>query len=184
LELLYLQPEIPEVLEVPENLGKPGKTTLIAYTYLTVRNAQGRSVATDVEVFVKDAYVSKPLTDVPSRHFGLGDLALKWSNTQPKTTRASVPPGAERRLDFLRVENGRDAQGRLPLIVYVLPEPVHERHHVRGATVIFELLLTASNADAKGYTVQVNFDGTFPAESVTDAHQLWQHLTIVRPQPK
>jgi hypothetical protein len=104
-------------------------------------------------------------------------MALKWSNSAD-LTRATVAPGATRRLDFLRAENGGAPQGQLPLIVEVRPEPANDRHHLAPAEVRFEVLLTASNADATQYTIMVTWDGRFPQ----DPSVLWTHLKIAPPQ--
>jgi len=43
------------------------------------------------------------------------------------------------------------------------------------------LVVTASNADAKRYTVVVDFDGHFDADFTSDAGRIWDHVTIVPP---
>jgi len=183
LTLSFISPAHPDVLPVPEHAPGDGRTTLIAYVYLSVTNARRRVAATDVEVLLKEVeIVDQPRDGAAPAPFGLGDMALKWSNS-PDATRAVVPPGATRRLDFLRIENGRGTKGKLPAIVETRPEPSNERHHLPPAKVRFELMVTASNSDAKQYTVMVDWDGSFPTDDPTRAGVLWKHLSVGRPQP-
>jgi hypothetical protein len=184
LRLTYVQREYPDVLPVPEHTGLKHKTQVIAYNHLTVTNTKRLAgAAVDVEVFLKEVEVVEPFPGQKKQRFGLGDMALKWSNSSPESTRSSVAPRASRRVDFLRVEDGLDQQGNLPLVVDVRPEPHNQLNHVRGARLRFEVLVTASNADAAQYTVIVDWDGRFAPGSLDDVNELYDHLGIGSPQP-
>jgi len=184
LSLTFEQLDPPDALEVPENRGTE-KTTLIVYIHLLVSNRKGRHAAQDVEVIVTNVreMSARDGQSAVRGRITLGDQSLRWSNSsqEAKRTYTSIPAGVTRRVDFVRVENGLDEQGRLPLVLDVWPQPVNQRTHLRSASLAIELAVTASNADARRYTVVVHFDGHFDAGYAQHAGRIWDHLRVVPP---
>jgi hypothetical protein len=115
----------------------------------------------------------------------LGDQLLRWSNSGAENTRTriSIPAGVSRRLDFVRVENGLAPPGQLPLVLDVWPQPANRQTWLSSGRLRVELVVTASNADAKRYTVMVGFDGKLPATDAATAGTIWDHLRIVPRAP-
>jgi hypothetical protein len=106
---------------------KPGRELVVvstpsgdsAWVRCRVSNAPGKDAAEDVEVAIVDVTEIRPREDFgPSQEAPvLAGLALAWSATEAKQTRAHIAPGADRSIDLAAVFKVSTAAGQAPLVI-------------------------------------------------------------------
>jgi hypothetical protein len=154
-----------------------GRTPIdTAYLRLRVRNKEGRNTAEDVEVLVERVRELAPrIGNPPAPPPTLGNWPLPWSLSSPTTTRLSIPPGVERHVDLAHVYRDAAAtRGATPLIHDIRPEPTMGRHHLHFGKTEIRLIVSARNADSRGYEVVVAFDGRWQRPG----DDIWRHLIV------
>jgi hypothetical protein len=161
-----------------------------AWVRLRVISERRRSAAEEAEVMIVAARETGPrqpvqlspgLQAIHTRASSLpipieGQLLI-WSNSEQ--VRLNIPPGIHRHVDLLCVTRGRTDDDRFPrfedgCVIQVKPTPTDLRHHVRASRFYLELAITARNADARRYGVEVSFDGQWG----DDREAIREHLAI------
>lgn len=160
--------------------GQPGSefNTRGAFARLRVANAAGRETADDVEVLVEAVRLTDPGSQPTFEAESLGDLPLPASNSEPTTTRLSIPPGIERHFDLAHVRKREVAEGDRDVILEVFPRPADLRWRVDADRFEVDVVVAASNADARRYTVGVEFDGRWPE----DEAEAFAHFRVGPPK--
>lgn len=162
----------------------PTGTVEAAYVRLKVVTAKRRRAAEGVEVMVLSArgLVARP-GHAPILGFStipIDGMLLRWSNTDPtqSITRLVIPSGIYRHVDLLRVDRAPSGIGTETQIE-VRPEPGNRRHVVDAfAKFELQLAVTAANADARRYRLEIEFDGEW---APNDKFDVWDHLSVSSP---
>ena len=107
--------------------------TPTAYARLRVRNEPGRRTAKQVEALIAQ---------------------MRWFSPDEGRFH-NVPPAVERHVDlvYVRQDNPQD------LLVSVSPLPLDGRHVLPDGRYELDLVLASRNADARRYTIGIDFDG-------------------------
>lgn len=144
-----------------------------AWARLGVRNEPDHDAAREVEVLLERA---RPLDG--GAPVLIAYPAVPWTHVPRPTTRVTIPPGATRALDLATVYFRDDWEKRLNL--QIVAEPGDTRQRVAPGRYELILVVTAHNADAQRYAVQVSWDGEFGGEPKC---QIWEHFTVAAPVP-
>lgn len=151
-----------------------------AYVRLRVTNEKGKDSADDVQVLVTEV---RPQDGSPVTALG---LPLIWTGSLPPVTVAPVHPGHERPIDLLHADWPAPADElgvvdkffeEMPLRIDVHPEPTGEQHLLAAGKYEIHVEVLSRNADAVGYTVAVEWDGTWPGKE-----KIWQSLRVQPPR--
>ncbi len=161
----------------------------VAYVRLRVVAKPRRFAAEGVEVMVSRVRRlsvqsnSSPVSDEAAKIEG---MLLLWSNTETWTktgaetgqTRLNViPPGAQRHVDLLQVRRADTSEGDCPVAIEIRPSPADRRNQIRAGTFEIELAVTAANADARRFRVEVDYDGAWGSAK----YDIWKHLEVTPP---
>jgi hypothetical protein len=142
------------------SLGSGG----IASVRLRVRNKRGKRAAEDVEVLIGHVESERMFEGTL-----LANRALRVSNSDPPTNRVTVPPGVERHFDLFHTYSGesgiREVQGDFNFDVH--PAPTDDTNIIRPHTdpVVITIVVTARNADACWFTINVRRVGSWDIPS-------------------
>jgi hypothetical protein len=143
-----------------------------AYLRLRVLNKRKRMAAEDAEVTITGV---REITTEPGR--GGGDLridgqSLVFSNSVPETTKMTVSPGGVRRVDVAHASLSDRRKYRAEIAVWPRP-PDRGQRSIFGGAVELELTVTARNADAVRYVLELHFSGR-----PVDRANIWEELRI------
>jgi hypothetical protein len=140
-----------------DKTGSVVASTPAPWIRLSVTNQNGKDTATDVELFAAritepDAGAAQPRAHVSFPPFG-------WPHVE--TARMDVPAGVTRLIDIGWYElNPTHSDVKDKLQLRLVPFPTDQRHLLKPGTYDFDLTLSAHNADARYFTMQVTFDPT------------------------
>jgi hypothetical protein len=143
-----------------------------AYLRLRVLNKRKRMAAEDAEVTITALREIAPDPSHGGGNLRIDGQSLAFSNSVPKTTRMTVAPGGERHVDLAHVSLAEHRVDRAEIAVWPGPPEMSQRSIVRGS-IELELTVTARNADAVRYLLELHFGGV-PADRAT----IWDELRI------
>lgn len=171
---LGLEPQADLVIE--EVAYSDGADGYAAWVRLGVTNEPRRDAARDVEVLLESA---RPLpapgqAEVPP--VLIAYPAVPWTHVPETMTRVTVPAGATRSVDVATVFLRDDLKPTLNLLIAAAPKD--ERNRVAPGRYELILVVTAHNADAQRYAVEVAWDGVLGPQR----ENIWNHLTVSAPR--
>jgi hypothetical protein len=129
-----------------------------AYARLAVSNAKGRDIASGVSVRIDRA--AKSEKEASSNLAFLATRPLAWADADRGKPNVNpgvnpVPPGDRRLIDIAHL----NASVERKFIVDVRPQPGNQMNYLGAGRFTFTLVVSADNADARCYTVDVVHDG-------------------------
>jgi hypothetical protein len=143
-----------------------------AYLRLRVLNKRKRLAAEDAEVTITGVREIAPEPSHGGGNLRIDGQSLAFSNSVPKTTRMTVAPGGERHVDLAHASLAEHRVDRAEIAVWPGPPDMLQRSIVRGS-IELELTVTARNADAVRYLLELHFGGV-PADRAT----IWETFRI------
>ncbi len=140
-----------------------------------IHNEAGRDAATDVEVLFIE--MSNRSTGQPLQ---FENRCLEWSGVGG--TRLTVAPGVDRHITLLFLMDpvhpvSADGTAGFAASVVVKPEPGANRNALPVGKYRARFAVTATNADAVEYEMDIDYDGTWWSGSA-----IWDHLVVGQPQ--
>lgn len=163
-----------ELIIVPATLDTT-KTQDSAWVRFRVSAANRKEAAEDVEVMILRVSEVEPRegSSLPtSSGPALAGLSLRWTDTD--IARTHIPAGAERIFNLAAVFRSQTTDESGPLVIQTASRVPLDGGKVFSLTTDVELAVTARNAGARKYRVQVRFDGKWGSAT----NDIWQHLKV------
>lgn len=132
----------------------PVGSTPATWIRLSVTNAKGKDTATDVELFA--ARITEPDAGDTQRFAHVSFPPFGWPHVEDP--RMDVPSGVTRLIDigWVDMDPGNALKDKLQL--RIVPNPIDQRHILKPGVYEFDLTLSAHNADARYFSMKVEFD--------------------------
>jgi hypothetical protein len=153
-----------------------------AYLRLSATAATGRLAPDEVEVLLANIRQTKtPLPDIT-----IGYPGFQWTHADG-ATRLTIPPGVTRYVDLAWIQlRGQDSSGKLihgdrKLRLIINPEPADMRNVLEPGDYELDLVVSARNADARYYRLDLSWDGNLGADARGD--EIANHVVVGAPRP-
>jgi hypothetical protein len=147
-----------------------------AWIRLGVSNAAGREAAREVEVLLESARATPAPGQAEVPPVLIAYPAVPWTHVPAETTRVTIPAGATRSLDVATIYLRGDARKALNLLIAAAP--FDQRNRVDPGRYELIFVVTAHNADAQRYVVELEWDGEFGGHR----ESIWDHVAVSSPR--